>query len=1574
MSKAGVADVWPLSPMQQGLHFLARYDGEGPDVYLLQLVFDLEGALDAGALRRAAEELLRRHDNLRAGFRTLRSGEPVQVVPRGVELPWQEIDLSGRAGAAAEEKAAEILAADWNRRFDLARPPLLRFTLLRLGDRRHRLLFTAHHILADGWSTQLLVGELFELYRRGGDGTGLPAPPPYRDYLAWLAEQDDQKAMAEWARVLDGAEPALVAPAQAPRRLGEAAEVEFELPADLAAALRDHTRRYGHTGATLAQGAWAVVLGLLTGRTDVVCGVTAAGRPPELADVENMVGLFINTVPLRARWSPGDTVLALLERLQRQQGELQPYQHVKLADLHRLTGTRQLFDTLTVFQNYPVGAGPVPRDLTPDLRLTAMRGRDATHYPLTLIATPSRFRLGYRTDLFDQAEVRTLGVRLMHVLGQMAADPDRPIGRLELRTDDEREAQRAANDTALDVPVATIPDLFARQARRTPDAVAVEHDGRTVTYRELDERSNRLARHLIALGCGPESRVALALPRSADLIVAVLGVLKSGAAYLPIDVAHPAERIAFILEDAGAALLVTTGGFRNAPEGLPRVLLDDPATREAIGARDAAAVTDECRRRPLLPANAAYVIYTSGSTGTPKAVVVPHAGVANLAAWARREFGPDGLARTLFSTSLTFDVSVFEIFGPLLCGGSLEVVRDLLSLVDRRGAWHGSLVSAVPSALTQVIGQGEVRARAGAVVLAGEGLTEPVARAVQDAMPGARLANIYGPTEATVYATAWYADGPVDRTPPIGTPIANMRAYVLDAALRPVPPGAVGELYVAGAGLARGYGGRPGLTAERFVACPWGDGERMYRTGDLVRWDEQGRIVFVGRADDQVKIRGFRVELGEVETALARHPAVARAAAAVRDGRLVAYVVTAGRVPDLREYARRWLPEHMVPAAVVELPDLPLNPNGKLDRRALPDPEFAASAAGRGPRTLREELLCGLFAEVLGLPRVGVDDGFFDLGGDSLSAVRLTNRARGLLGAELSVRAVFETPTVAGLAARLDGAAPARPALTPRHGSGPLPLSLQQRRLWILHRMGGPNAAYNIAMALRLTGDLDVPALRAALADVAGRHETLRSVFTEADGEPRQDTAPAGRVLTVRETAEEDLPGHLSAAARHPFDLVAGERPFRAELFVLGPGRHVLALVMHHIVADGWSLRPLLRDLAAAYAARSAGHAPRWRPLPVRYADYTLWQKELLGDAEDTGSLFGRQLAHWTEALADLPVALQLPTDRPRPAVMSHRGDAVRFAIPAPLHRRLLDLAAANGATLFMVVQAALATLLTRMGAGTDIPIGSPVAGRTDEALDDLVGFFVNTLVLRTDTSGDPAFRELLTRVRETDLAAFGNQDVPFEHLVEVVRPERSMAHHPLFQVSLAVQNALDDVHDFGGGVQGRPEPIPMGTAKFDLSVMLHEARTADGTPAGLDGYLEYRTDLFDESSVVGLVERLVAVLEQAVGDPGRRVSGFEVLTAAEVGLLERAGVGEAVGVLGGSVVGLLGAWVERVPDAVAVVDGGRSLSYGELDRAAGAFAARLAALGVGRGDRVGVVMPRSVDVVPVLLGVWKAG
>ncbi|MFG3044995.1 amino acid adenylation domain-containing protein [Streptomyces sp. NPDC048241] len=1614
-------DTVPLSFAQRRLWFLNQAEDSG-DTYNVPLVLDLEGPLDTDALRGALADVVVRHESLRTVFAeedgvarqvVLAAAHAADLVPLAVEEP--------PAGADAEVWAEEAVARLAGAPFDLAGGVAFRAGLLRLAADRHILVLVPHHVVADGWSLAPLSRDVGAAYRARLAGDDTPDWPAlrvqYADYALWqrelLGEDDDPdslagRQLAYWRQALHGAPDLLELPLDRPRPAvpsHRGGAVPFELPADAHTALVQLARAAGCTPFMVLQAALAVTLRGHGAGEDIPLGTAVAGRADEALD--DLVGFFVNTLVLRTDLSGDPTFRELLGRVK--EFDLAAFSHgdipferlVEAVNPERSGDHHPLFQTMLVLQNQERAGIDLPGITSRDRSgHTGISKFDLTFSLTEHAASADRTEpaqgiggyLEYATDLFDEATARALCDRFARVLAEAVGHPDRRVGDLDPLGPGERDRLLAqGHGTARPLPTTSAPEAVHEWAVRTPDAIAVRDADTHYTYAELDARADALARVLRERGAGRETLVALALPPSVTSVVAMLAVLRAGAAYLPVDPRYPATRIRHMFADARPVLLLTTSDVH---ETLPHT--DVPWLDPGL--------PGDSRNEPtprVHPADPAYVIYTSGSTGRPKGVTVPHGALANHMAWMTRHLSLTRGDRVLARTSTSFDASVWEMWLPLMNGAEVCVLpdganQDPRALVGWMDRFAVTIAQFVPSHLALVLAEAADAAPLPdlrAVLCGGE----PLPRALADDITRtwhAEAHNLYGPTEATIDATAHRVpgtgEGPVSETVPIGRPVDTMRAYVLDTRLRPVPAGVTGELYLTGPNLARGYLGRPGLTAERFVADPFDpDGARMYRTGDLVRWNRHGLIEYVSRADDQVKLRGFRIELGEVEAALLARPGVSAACAVIREDtpgtrRLVAYAVTAEGAPralTLRDDLAEALPHYMVPGAVVVLDELPLLPNGKVNRRALPAPEpepEAETSVAPGRGTPQEELLAGIFADVLHRPAVGPHDSFFDLGGHSLLAMRVVSRVRAVLGAEVAVRTLFEHPTVAGLARALDTPGRARPAVLPAtHRPEPLPLSYAQQRLWFLNRLEGPSSTYNIPLVLELDGALDPDALRAALGDVIERHEALRTLFPERDGVPHQTVLPAEAAtpaLPVVSTAPADMDATVLAAVQETFD-VTTDLPLRALLLRSAPEHHVLVLVVHHIAGDGWSLAPLARHLGTAYRARLEGAEPGLTVgTPLQYADYTLWQRTLLGegssagDAEDDGVLRG-QLDHWHTALAGMPGLIDLPLDRPRPAAVDPRGGTHTFEVPAELHTRLKQLARESGSSLFMVLQAAVATLLHRHGAGDDIPLGSPVAGRTDEALEDLVGFFVNTLVLRTDLSGRPTFRELLVRVREFDLAAYAHQDVPFERLVEHLNPVRARDHHPLFQTMVVLQNQ-DSVRPELPGLTVEDRLVHNGLSKFDLTFAFTEER--DG---GLGAGIEYATALFDRSTVEHLTARLLRLLERVVAEPERPVAEHDLMTPDEHTQVARWGTGRALPAADEPAVlpALFAAQAARTPDATAVTAADATLTYAELDTLSTELAAVLAGLGVGPETGVGVLLGRSPAVVTASLGTVRA-
>ncbi|MEU7765827.1 amino acid adenylation domain-containing protein [Nocardia sp. NPDC049190] len=1595
------AQPFALSPAQTALWYAQRIR---PDVPLtIAQYVEIHGDLDAGRLLYAIERF---GAETQVGHVRLVEidGNPYQLVDPAHRPGWGRIDL--RSEADPHAAALRWMNEHASSPIDVERDPLTTNVVLRTGDLDYIWYARGHHIVIDGYGAMNALTRTAEIYTALENraepvvSRATPLAEIYADEARYRESGRFSSDREYWLEQLDGVgEPmslggitVTTATHAAGRRLAPAV-----LDDTCRAAMDGATRTYGTADSALFVAALGAYVRSVTGNPDVVLSLPVSARTT--VSLRRSAGVVSNVVPIRLKFDRETTLGELVKAVELQITGALRHQRYRHDDIRRDCGysrdARGFFGPMVNVMLFHdelrfgslvgslnvLATGPVE-----DLSINLYNGA-GNRIHVDFEANP---------ELYSENEVTGHHARYLDFLTRfLDADPDTRAESLVAITDAERDqVVHAWNATATRKQEGTLASLFAERVAADPDAIALEFDDETLTYAEFDERSNRLARLLIARGAGPDRTVGLCLRRSIDLVVGMYAIVKAGAAYLPLDPEHPAERIGQIVHQAEPlCVLIAARDNLDLPDDISQLAIDMADLSRFGGA----AITDADRHGELRPDHLAYIIFTSGSTGKPKGVGVAHAAIVNRLRWMQHEYPLDSFDAVLQKTPATFDVSVWEFFWPLQIGARLVVAapdghRDPAYLAQVIAEKNITTAHFVPSMLSVFVTDTDVRECTGLrrVFCSGEALPAATIRDFHVALSGSELHNLYGPTEAAVDVTYWPCP-PEPSGVPIGSPVWNTQTYVLDSRLRPVPPGAAGELYLAGVQLARGYVGQPRLTADRFVANPFTPGARMYRTGDLARWQvgrsgaEPGVLEYLGRSDFQVKIRGLRIELGEIEAALLDDERVARAVCVAHAGRtgdeLVAYVVAAKDgagetrldTAVLLTALRRTLPGYMVPTALMELDELPLSANGKIDRKALPAP-----AVGSRPnrpiaeaRTEVERVLAGIFAEVLDTAEVGVEDNFFDLGGNSLVAARAVARINAALGTGLTIRDLFEAATIAALTQRfaMQTSDTASPRLLPGERPDRIPLSQAQQRLWILNRFAEHAAAYNMPLAVQIDGPLDVAALRAGLVDVIERHESLRTTFPDSPQGPFQRIHPADEIplpLDPIDATTVDVVALATEYVGYGFDL-RSQAPIRVALYSTGPRQHVFLIVLHHICADGWSIAPLARDLMTAVSARAKGAPPRWTQLPVQYADFALWQRELLGAESDPASALSRQLTHWRSALAGLPDQLDLPLDRPRPLHRATVGGRVEFTIAPEIRRAASVLAATRGVSMFMVLHAALATLLSRLCAATDIAIGTPIAGRSDPALDDLVGMFVNTLVLRTEVDPAAGFDRMLDVVRETDLNAFANADVPFERLVEVVNPERSAARHPLFQVMLSYDRTPDLRIDLPE-VRATVLPIASDIAKFDLQLAVHD----DATDGPLTAEFGYATDVFDEKTVESFARRFVSVLSGGVAAPSRPVGDLPILDRREAAnLVPLAG---APGEPPITLAKLLTDTAVRLPDAVAVRYLGTDTTYRELDERSNRLARVLIEHGAGPEMVVAIALPRGLDSISAVWAVAKTG
>ena len=1609
MNKKNIEAIYPLSPMQQGMLFHSLISAEdGSGAYHEQLSATLKGDIDLNAFEAAWRFAIKRHPILRTSFVWKKIEKPMQVVHKEVSVALEEIDWRHLSPADQEIELEQFLTNDRLNRFNLVKPPLIRLYMLRLGDDRYQFVWSHHHILLDGWSFPLLLKEIFAVYEmlKAGKQPTLPESPPFKNYITWLDKKAKRRDEAEafWQTYLAGfSDPTPLGIERAQRLPKRFQEAEVTVGREITDKLKLLGQQNGITLSTLVQAAWGILLSRYSRESDVLFGATVSGRPAELPGVETMLGLFINTLPVRIQVDPEATLLEWLKGLQANQTELQQYEHVSLIDIQGWSAVprdESLFHTLFVFENYPVDDDLLNDNSPGGFLVENVESFEETNYPLNLIAAERGeliLKLAYDQSRFDASTIeRALG-HLDNLLNQVAAEPTRQLKTLTLLTATEREQLITAwNETTTAHHIDSCAHYrFEEIVAAHPENIAVRVEGAAdgLTFAELNAQANQIAHFLRQQNIGPESIVGIYVDRSFEMISGVLGILKSGAAFLPLDPHYPPERIRFMLEDTKTPLILTQeqllpklsamGTEGEPPTHIPNMICFD---------RDRSLFEKQPIENPAHNAasnNLAYIIYTSGSTGKPKGVLIEHKGLVNFTYYLQETLFITPSSRNLQFFSFGFDASVHDVFSSLLSGATLSIPKretilsppDLFRYIQAEKITH---LIMTPTMLTEMPAEGLDSLEV--IMGAAEAFTtDIIAKWMTE---GRYLFNGYGPTETTIGSHFYRIKSPAetDGPIPIGRPIFNTMSYIVDEAGEPVPIDVPGELIIGGVGVSRGYLNREELSAtkfipNRFVADPTA---RMYRTGDLVRYRPDGEIDFLGRIDHQVKLRGYRIELGEIEAILKRHPTVQNGTVVLHTGnnrpQLVAFVVAADRerldLIPLKEHIKQDLPDYMVPTHFVLLDALPKLPNGKINHRHLREMELSEtemlSSAHNPPQTPQEELMANLWARVLDVERVGRDENFFELGGHSILVMRLISRVREAFQVEIPIKDLFENQTVADLVARIEVLAAEEeentvPPLEPAPSDSLLPLSYAQKRLWFIDQFEPGNLFFNLPIGVQLTGHVDRDALETGLNRLVARHQALRTTFqmTE-DGHPYQEVLPELTLplefVELHEATDEQIKAELLSTVQQPFNLSTGPL-LRAKLIQTGPEAFVITMTIHHIISDGWSMGIFVNELAALYQAEVAQSDITLTPLSIQYGDYAAWQQSWL-----SGEVLENELSYWEEKLADVPPLLDLPTDRPRPAAQTSNGAHYSFEFPAELVAAVNKLSRKVGVTQFMTLLAGFEVVLQRYSGQDRFCIGTPMANRTRPELEQLIGFFVNSLIMKADLSGDLNVGKLLTRVRQTALEAYAHQDVPFEMIVEKVRPQRDLSHTPIFQVMFVLNNtpppsvALDEL-------TFEPLEIDGGASQFDLTLALTES------DENLLGYVEYNTDLFDEATIARLVGNYQAILQSMAADVKQPISKLNLLTSAEKGLMLQKWNETAVPFPDNVAVHQL--FEEKAaaqPEHPALIFEGEMVTYADLNRRANRLAHRLIKTGVTADTIIGVSTERSIETIVSILGILKAG
>ncbi|KAA3617203.1 MAG: amino acid adenylation domain-containing protein [Calditrichaeota bacterium] len=1593
-----IQDIYPLSPMQQGMLFHTLYAPE-TEAYSEQISCQLNGRLNVDAFKRAWQEVLNRHDILRSAFIWEDVDEPLQVVHQQLDIPFELIDWTDKSEELQKKSVKEFANEQRKIGFELNSAPLISIKIIRLNEKAYHFVLTHHHLLWDGWASPLILGEVFKLYDAydNGNEIQLETPRPYSDYIGWLQQQDMEQAKAFWKNRLDG----ISAPTPlSVNKVSHTGESEYKVVShnfdeQVSTKLQALAKEQQITLNTIMQGTWGLLLARYGRLDDVVFGATVSGRPAEIPGIETMVGLFINTLPVRIRVNEASSFLQLFQNLQMEQAETRQFEYSPLVEIQGQTEIPRdmpLFESLLVFENYPVDEAMQQQDS--ELSISGLDSFERTNFPLTLVSAPGKqvvLKVAYETAQFSDETIQRLFTHFENLLQAFVENPNQNPTKIPVLSQKEKQLTlNEWNNTKSDYPEdLTIHQKFEQIAEQFPDETAIVGADPEATirisYRELNERANQLARFLKEKGVSKENVIAICLDRSPEMVIASLAVLKAGGAYVPIDSTYPPERIEYIIKESRSSYLISTSGLEKIIPAVETETIFLDQIDEKLTA------SKENLNLEIDPFNLAYIIYTSGSTGKPKGVMLRHGGLLNTVQAQAQDFKIDNSSRVMQFSSFSFDASVSEIFVALLNGAELhlsyrETILSKSQLTQFLNDRQISIITFPPSMLAVLADEQFPHLKT--VVTVGEACPIELAEKWR---ANTRFINGYGPTEATVGCVWGEINKPETETltAPIGKPIINDQVYLLDENFNPVPIGVAGELCIASPGLARGYLNNPDLTAEKFIPNPFSEnpGSCLYRTGDLARWLVDGRLEYTGRIDFQVKIRGNRIELGEIESVLSGHNQVREVIVLAigdntDDKKLVAYIVAENNehpeIQSLKDFIKKDLPEYMVPLAFLNLEAFPLTSSGKIDRRALPKPdslELSSSVEFVAPRNQVEELLAGLWGDILKVSRVGINDNFFDLGGHSLLATQLISRIRDAFDVELPLKALFDDPTIANLTTQIDvyksqGSGNDIPPIEKADRSKDMALSFSQQRLWFLDQLQPGGSFYNIPSAFKLKGKLNLEALQKSIDKLILRHEVFRTTFADKSGTPVQVIADNLELkLEIEDLSQHDNQSReieiqkiARAEATFAFNLASGPL-IRIRLIKSFEDEHVVFFTVHHIISDGWSMGIMVSEIATFYAAFSIGNEPQIADLPIQFADYAEWQKNWL-----QGEVLETQLNYWKEKIGTNPPVLELPIDHQRPAVQTFSGNSVTKEISAELSQQIKQLSSQAGVTPFMTLLAAFQSLLHRYSGQDEIIVGSPIANRRHSETEQLIGFFVNNLILKNSFADDPEFGDLLRQARETTLGSYAHQDIPFEQLVDAMVTKREMSHSAIFQVMFVFQNLPEtgiDLPDL------RMESLyeETSSSKFDLSVTMSES-----TDSMIMSF-EYNTDLFEQSTIERMMSHFENLITSVVQDSEQVISEIDYFDPSEKQTMvfdwnntDSEFESEFC------VHQKFEQHVQINPDAAAVVFGEKQLSYKELSDQADLLAAWLLDNGIQPDDRVGICMDRSFEMVIGIIAALKAG